>query len=122
MIEYDDLVQAISAVLDRLLIKKKLTDLMSGTVTETEPLTVTLNSKLYIKSDMIIVPDFFSVHEYKTAEFDDHSHSTSNGQTGVAGGHSHSITVDDSLKKGDVVHLLRVREGKKYVVIGRVKT
>lgn len=119
MIEYDELVQALGAVFDRMITKKKLTDLITGVVTETDPLTVTINSKFYVKSDMIIVPDFFSANEYKTKETEGHSHTTMNGATSIAGGHEHTFTIDNSLKAGDVVHLLRVKAGKKYVIIGR---
>jgi hypothetical protein len=54
----------------------------------------------------------------------DHSHSAS-GSIGNDGGHSHDVnipvtlTIDNSLKKGDSVILVRMQGGNKYLILDK---
>lgn len=90
--------------------------IMFGTVSETAPLTVMVDSRFPVTAPALLVP----------LELQGHTHEVKAAVTGEAQGHTHTIaaTVTEldaggGLKKGDRVILLRNQGGQEYLVLGR---
>lgn len=92
-------------------------NIVFGTVTSVSPLKVQITPKLVLGKDNLVVAGSLKA---TSLTFSD------SGQTGSADGHSHSfntsdtVTLDNSLKKGDSVIMLRVQGGQQYVVLDKV--
>lgn len=87
-----------------------------GTVTSTSPLKVQITPKLTLGSGNLIVAGSLSKKSVKV---------TVSGNTGTTESHNHAvsipvtITIDNSLKKGDSVILARIQGGNKYLVLDK---
>lgn len=79
-----------------------LCDVIYGTVTNISPLKIRINQQLEITQEFLVVSDMFSILKGNTTQ----------GQ---------SVTIDNRLKLGDKVILIRRAGGQQYVVEGRVK-
>jgi hypothetical protein len=77
-------------------------EVIQGTVTKVNPLKVTLvnDTKIVLTSTDLIIPQHLTSHEVSI-----------DGST---------VTVDNSLKKGEKVHLLSFNNGKKFYVLDKV--
>lgn len=86
------------------------TSILSAEVTSVSPLKVvsTNNEKLQISSQSLIVPEHLTKHtERMTFTLEDKSYNNV------------SVTVDNSLKVGDVVYLLYLQQKSKFFILGR---
>lgn len=84
--------------------------LLSARVTLTNPLTVvaTNNQKLKISSQSLVVPLEMTKHSKKMSfSIDNKTYSNIN------------VTVDNSLKNGDIVYLLQIVKSGKFLIVGR---
>lgn len=91
-----DLLEVIKKVVHNTLENKKLTDIAYGKVESISPLTVRLDQKLLLTKEFLIVTDSFK-------------NKVING-----------ITIDNELKVGDKLIMLRVQEGQKYLLLSKV--
>lgn len=87
-----------------------------GTVTSTSPLKIQVTPKLTLGAANLVVAGSLSKKSIKV---------TVDGNTGTTEDHIHSvdipvtITIDNSLKKGDSVVLARMQGGNKYLVLDK---
>lgn len=111
----------------------QLTDLCIGTVTATGPLEIkTVNAMAPLRAPVLYLTD--SVVEKKIPILE-HTHAGVHGETGpallkaeiICKEHGQSLPVKDgyiilneALKVGDRVLMLRVKSGQKFVVLSRV--
>lgn len=119
MLDANDLVRAV---------KKASTDandagypvnVMTGSVTSTNPLSVKVEQRFEIGRNQLIVPEYLTDHKVKISmggdtEMDgepEHAH-------GLGG--KREMTIYNGLKSGDQVMLVRQQGGQKFLVIDRV--
>ena len=87
-----------------------------GTVTSVSPLKIQVTPKLVLSAGNLVVAGSLSK---KTVSV------TVSGNTGSTDNHKHSVsipatvTIDNSLKKGDSVILARMQGGNKYLVLDK---
>lgn len=79
-----------------------------GEVKTVAPLSVLVDQRLTIDEDFLVVPKRFSVQNIQAT-------------TSTTSGHSHTVTVtiDNSLKVGDKVLLVRNQGGQQYIIFER---
>jgi len=121
--------------------------LIEGIVTSTSPLSIQIvnNPKMVVSGANLVVPRHLTDYETactinlcspsvlsgETDMADEHYHTNpEGGNTGTQPEHNHaldsfglshaSITIHNSLKKGEKVYLLRFNGGKQYYVLDRV--
>lgn len=77
-------------------------EVIQGTITKVNPLKVTLvnDTKIVLTSTDLIIPQHLTAHKVS-----------------IDGS---MVTVDNSLKKGEKVHLLSFNNGKKFYVLDKV--
>lgn len=85
---------------------EKLADLKFGTVESANPLNIRLNQWLLLSGSMLAIP-----YNLRRIEIP----FTVDGKTGTA-------ILDNRLKAGDTVALLRQSGGQRFYVLGKVKT
>ena len=102
MIEYMALIKAIKQIVKEQLESEKLTDMFIGLVSSESPLEIKLSEKITLSGELLVVPEYFAKKTYSVTGAD----------------HTHTLEIDNSLKTGDVVTLLRVKNGRRFVVIG----
>ena len=116
MNEYDFLNAIKKAAIDAVDAKKPVR-IEVGTVVESNPLKVQLSQKMVLSSMQLMIPRHLTNHKATmTYNFDcsetlEHSH-TIKGTT--------EVTIDNSLKVGDKVLLIRQDGGQKYVIFDKV--
>lgn len=95
------------AAMDAVLASKP-TAIVYGEVKTISPLTVFLDQKITVDEDFLVVPSSFSVQ-------------TVTGTTSTVSGHSHTVevTIDNSLKVGDKVLMVRNQGGQQYIIFER---
>lgn len=84
---------------------EKPTGVLFGTVTATSPLTVNVEQKLTLLSEMLIVPK--SLTDFSV--------------TAVVNDETFTLKINNSLKNGDKVLLLRMQGGQRFVIIDKLK-
>ena len=110
------------------------TSLKYGTVTNVNPLEITISSTFKLPTELLIVPEQLTDHtvevtmNWGTTEYT-HTHPIHDSFTGGGSAdpdtHSHnvtgrkSITIHNALKVGDRVTLIREQGGRKYFVLDR---
>lgn len=102
MIEYMALIKAIKQIVKEQLESEKLTDMFIGLVSSESPLEIKLSEKITLSGELLVVPEYFAKKTYSVTGAD----------------HTHTLEIDNSLKTGDVVTLLRVHNGCRFIVIG----
>lgn len=102
MIEYMALIKAIKQIVKEQLESEKLTDMFIGLVSSESPLEIKLSEKITLSGELLVVPEYFAKKTYSVTGAD----------------HTHTLEIDNSLKTGDVVTLLRVQNGRRFVVMG----
>lgn len=97
---------------------------LQGRVTSENPVSVTAvnDAKLIISGGALLVPKELTDHKVKivmekTPDKEQEPKET-DGQTATE---EKEILIKNALKKGDTVYLLPLNEGRRYVVLGRVK-
>lgn len=95
--------------------------LVQGTVLSVSPLKIQIanDDKLIIGAAATVIPRHLTNHTVKVTIPDSGGHSQFAGN----GIHSHTevtMTVYNGLKAGDVLHLLAVQNGKKFIALDRV--
>ena len=86
--------------------------IMYGKVTSTSPLKIQVNTKLILEATQLVLTKHLTNHTIPTS-----------GSTGTREGHSHgigSLTLNNALKVGDEVILIRQAGGQEYIVFDRV--
>jgi len=95
----------------------KPTEVIYGVVESEEPLRITVDQKLSLDRDFLLLTSAVSDREVEMTV--DHT-------TGITNAHSHAyegkklFTVNNRLKQGEVVILVRFQGGQKYLVLDRV--
>lgn len=116
MNEYD-LLNAIKQTALNAVDAKKPVRLEVGTVLTSNPLKIQLTQKLTLSSMQLIIPRHLTkytvpmTYNLECEEIESHKHK-------IAG--TTSVTIDNSLKSGDKVLLVRQDGGQKYVVFDKV--
>lgn len=91
-------------------------DLRFGTVVSTSPLKVQITNQFTIPQSLLIVPEHLTKRTMPVAiELDPKQTSTD-----VSGIGNRLITIDNSLKVGDKVALLRKTGGQSYYILDRI--
>ena len=112
-----DMVEVMQRVAKQTQENMKPVNVLFGEVIEVEPLTISVEQKLTLKKEQLILSR--SVTDYtlpvsvswSTGSSDDHSHSISGSKT---------LTVHGALRLGEKVLLLRQAGGQKFVILDRV--
>lgn len=89
-------------------------DFIFGTVKSASPLAITIDQKLELTSDFLLLTSNVRDYELKiTVDMttDDNEHSVKGEQT---------ITVHNGLKNGDKVILIKQKGGQKFIVLDRI--
>ncbi|MDF2592914.1 MAG: hypothetical protein K0S75_2380 [Clostridia bacterium] len=81
------------------------TSILYGTVVGTHPLKVSIEQRLTLDSDHLLLTD--NVRDYSTDLM-------------LLGGATQNYTLYNSLEKGEQVLLLQVQGGQKYVILNRL--
>ncbi len=81
----------------------KLTDIATGTVASASPLTVQVDATMQVISEKALL--LTDGVKYRTAS--------------VQGGNGGSVVINDGLKTGDKVLMLRVSKGQRYIVLSK---
>lgn len=123
----------------------QMCDLRYGTVTSISPLKVQITNQFVIPQSLLVVPEHLTnrkisvtlnlesetagthTHNYSGATTTDENHSHNfDGETKSGGSHSHTIngthtiTINNALKVGDRVALLRKQGGQSYFILDRI--
>lgn len=97
---------------------------LQGRVTSENPVSVTAvnDPKLIISGGALLIPKELTDHKIKIVmeETPDKAQEPKEA-AGQAGAEEKEILIKNALKKGDTVYLLPLNEGRRYVVLGRVK-
>lgn len=86
--------------------------IMYGKVVSASPLQIQVNTKLILEENQLVLTRNVTNYTIPTS-----------GSTGSRDGHSHgigSLTVNNSLKAGEEVILIRQAGGQEYIVLDRV--
>ena len=116
MNEYD-LVNGIKKAALEAIDASKPVRLEVGTVLTSNPLKIQLTQKLTLSSMQLVIPRHLSkysvpmTYNLECEEIEEHKHKI----TGTT-----SVTIDNSLKNGDKVLLVRQDGGQKYIVFDKV--
>ena len=96
---------------------EQMCDLRYGTVVSTNPLRVQITNLLTVPSSLLVVPEHLTDHKVsvtmnlETETSEDHAHALSGTKT---------ITINNALKIGDKVALLRKQGGQSYFILDRI--
>lgn len=92
-------------------------DVMFGTVVSASPIKIQVSQKLTLSSMQLVVPRSLTkyklsmTYDFDCSESEEHTHDIK-GTT--------EVTIDNSLKSGDRVVLIRQEGGQKYFVMDKV--
>lgn len=95
----------------------QLCDLRYGEVVSTSPLKVKVTSQFTIPSSLLVVPKHLTNYkvsvtmDWTTVSKESHSHDIEGTKT---------LTINNALKVGDKVALLRKRGGQSYFILDRI--
>lgn len=102
------------------------TDLRYGTVTSVKPLKVKVSSQLTLPSALLVVPEHLTNHTVSvTIDWDTGNKSGGSGELAFAS-HNHNVsgtktmTINNALKVGDKVALIRKHGGQSYFILDRI--
>ena len=107
MIEITEFTRAVKRVAVQAVKETVPANAVFGTVVSAEPLQIDVGYEKPISGSLIILPLCFDKKTYTT---------TSSGNPP----HRHTIEIDNSLKVGDKVALLKMQGGQRHVVLGVV--
>ena len=110
------------------------TDMRTGIVTKTNPLTIQVTPLFILQSSALIVPRHLTDYTVKVSfnwnsEYaGEHNHSCTDGSTDTEPDHRHvvkserekELTVHNALKVNDKVALLRQKGGQFYYILDRI--
>lgn len=102
MIEYTELTRAVKNAALQAIKESDPANAKFGTVVSIDPITIDAGYKQPIGAPLIIIPEYFQRKEY----------------TVTNGSHTHTVTIDNSLKIGDKVVMLRMIGGQRHIVLG----
>ena len=88
-------------------------DIEFGTIMAIDNLTIKIDQKRILPKEFFIVPDHLTRYVINL----EHSHTYTDGSTGLNLG---EIVVREGLKIGDVVALLRIENGSRFLVLDKV--
>jgi len=128
MRDFNDLIKLIKRIAVEAVEASKPTNIVFGQVTSTSPLKITIEQKITLSSQQLILTRNVTDHEIEmTLEHETDYKSGGSGDSSFAS-HNHAVTgkktmtLHNALKKGEKVALLRTQGGQQYVVIDRVVT
>ena len=128
MRDFNDLIKLIKRIAVEAVEASKPTNIVFGQVTSASPLKITIEQKITLSSQQLILTRNVTDHEIKmTLEHETDYKSGGSGDSSFAS-HSHAVTgkktmtMHNALKKGEKVALLRTQGGQQYVVVDRVVT
>lgn len=84
-----------------------------GTVINAENLTIRLNQKRVLPKEFFIIPEQLTRYVINI----NHNHTYSNGSTSESLG---EIVIREGLKKDDVVALLKIEKGARFLILDKV--
>lgn len=130
MANYQSMVRAIQKIAANYLGQLALTEYCPGTVTAAHPLAIKISDRITIKeeSGQIILMEAVLEKQLDLT----HVHQVL-GETEIMNAHAHpidfdsqkelttKITINEGLKVGDKVHLLRVNQGQRYLVLSKIR-
>jgi len=85
--------------------EKKPVNVCFGEVTNASPLIIKVEQKLTVSEKMLIIPRFLSDFETDAS----------------VSGENFTLKLQNALKKGDKVLLLRMQGGQKFVILDKLK-
>ncbi len=134
MPNYDEFLNVIKQTTAGVMNDADLADVCFGTVTSSSPLKVNVEQKFTIGAENLIVPQHLTNHEvnvtidwqtnqdtYKhkhNVEGTDSSEDTRSYKLDISG--TKKMTINNALKSGDSVILVKQLGGQKYLIIDRV--
>jgi len=128
MRDFNDLIKLIKRIAVEAVEASKPTNIVFGQVTSASPLKITIEQKITLSSQQLILTRNATDHEIEmTLEHETDYKSGGSGDSSFAS-HNHAVTgkktmtLHNALKKGEKVALLRTQGGQQYVVIDRVVT
>jgi len=128
MRDFNDLIKLIKRIAVEAVEASKPTNIVFGQVTSASPLKITVEQKITLSSQQLILTRNVTDHEIEmTLEHETDYKSGGSGDSSFAS-HNHAVTgkktmtMHNALKKGEKVALLRTQGGQQYVVIDRVVT
>jgi len=128
MRDFNDLIKLIKRIAVEAVEASKPTNIVFGQVTSASPLKITIEQKITLSSQQLILTRNVTDHEIEmTLDHETDYKSGGSGDSSFAS-HNHAVTgkktmtIHNALKKGEKVALLRTQGGQQYVVIDRVVT
>jgi hypothetical protein len=128
MRDFNDLIKLIKRIAVEAVEASKPTNVVFGQVTSASPLKITIEQKITLSSQQLILTRNVTDHEIEmTLDHETDYKSGGSGDSSFAS-HNHAVTgkktmtLHNALKKGEKVALLRTQGGQQYVVIDRVVT
>ena len=128
MRDFNDLIKLIKRIAVEAVEASKPTNIVFGQVTSASPLKITIEQKITLSSQQLILTRNVTDHEIEmTLDHETDYKSGGSGDSSFAS-HNHAVTgkktmtLHNALKKGEKVALLRTQGGQQYVVIDRVVT
>lgn len=130
---YGDLAQLLKTFTRNTITSTQPTDFTFGTVTSVKPLQITIDQKLVLGDEFLILTNAVRDHSvditvnWTTENETEHVHGNgNNGKPTDKTSHKHAIqgrkkiTIHNGLTLGEKVLLLRAQGGQNYIVIDRV--
>jgi len=128
MRDFNDLIKLIKRIAVEAVEASKPTNIVFGQVTSTSPLKITIEQKITLSSQQLILTRNVTDHEIEmTLNHETDYKSGGSGDSSFAS-HNHALTgkktmtMHNALKQGEKVALLRTQGGQQYVVVDRVVT
>ena len=127
MLDMNDFIKTVQAAALNAVEAEKPTSIIFGTVQSTSPLTVFVDAKLTIPEKAIVLSRNVTDFDTEvTVEWRTENTSGGGGGYDAFSSHNHAITgrkpirVNNALKSGEKVILIRMAGGQKYLIIDRV--
>ena len=104
----------------------QLCDLRYGKVVSTSPLKVQITNQLTIPSSLLVVPEHLTNHQVSVSIDWVTSNESGGSGEGAFASHNHDVygtktmTINNALKVGDKVALLRKHGGQSYFILDRI--
>ena len=96
-----DYIEAIRTIVCNMFEAQKLANVIKGTVVSTNPYKVYIDQRLTLPEGALIIPNHLKVpYETQTEEY------------------SKKVIIDNTLKNGDKVAMIRNNGGQRYLVVG----
>lgn len=97
-----DYIEAIRTIVCNILEAQKLANVIKGTVISTNPYKVYIDQRLTLPEGALIIPNHFKVpYETQTEEE-----------------YPKKVIIDNTLKNGDKVAMIRNNGGQRYLIVG----